>query len=139
MKILFMCVANSARSQIAEGLANKIFANSAEIQSAGSAPSGRVHEDARLVMSEVGIDMSNHTSKSVSELSGAFLEGLDFVISLCAEEVCPVILTKANRLRWSLPDPAGTDKSAEERILAFRAVRDEINKRLIEFKEEVLG
>ncbi len=130
MKILFLCVANSARSQIAEGLAKKILDSSFEIESAGSNPSGRVHSLAVQVMNEIGIDMSDHHSKSVEDLSRDFFQGLDYVVSLCAEEVCPVIASKAKKLRWALPDPGSS-------IESFRETRDEIQKKLEEFVNQM--
>ena len=85
MKILFMCVANSARSQLAEGLAKQLFPE-AEIESAGSNP-GKLNPFAVRVMSEIGIDITENYSKSFDELPFNFKNGLDFVITLCAEGV----------------------------------------------------
>jgi arsenate reductase len=79
------------------------------------------------VLDEIGIDIRAHTSKSVDGLSP---EGVDVVITLCAEEVCPVFLGKARRVHWALPDPAGAGERDEERLQAFRAVRDELRRRL---------
>ena len=135
MNILFMCVANSARSQIADGLAKKIFGSKAKIQSAGSRPS-TVNPFAIKALQEIGIDISSNKSKSVDDLSSEFVSSLDYVITLCAEEVCPVIISKAKKLHWPLPDPAGPG-SDEELILRFRTTRDEIEKRLINFKIEL--
>ena len=139
MKILFMCVANSARSQIAEGLARHLFAELAEVESAGSAPSGVVHPHAVRVLSEINLDISRHTSKSIPDLAPLFVENLDYVISLCAEEVCPVDLTKATKLRWALPDPASSGTTEEERLEAFRRIRQELMTRLKDFRDEVLA
>ena len=86
-----MCVANSARSQLAEGLARQIFPD-AQVQSAGSHP-GKLNSFAVLVMKEIGLDISAQYSKSVDALSDKFLTELDYVITLCAEEVCPVIIS----------------------------------------------
>lgn len=134
MKMLFMCVANSARSQLAEGLALKVFPH-AEIQSAGSNP-GKLNPFAVQAMNEIGIDISKHHSKSVSDLSPNFVESLDYVITLCAEEVCPVIITKAKKLHWPFSDPAGNG-SNEELMERFRNVRNEIQKRLQEFHADL--
>jgi arsenate reductase len=87
MKILFLCVENSARSQIAEGIAKKIFGNMADIQSAGSNPS-KVHPLAIEVMKEHGIDISGQKSKSIDKIDMA---DIDWVITLCAEEICPYL------------------------------------------------
>ncbi len=132
MKILFLCVANSARSQLAEGLARQRFPR-AEIQSAGSHP-GRINPHAVLVMKEVGIDISSHYSKSVEDLSPKFLMELDYVITLCAEEVCPLVTSKAQRFHWPFPDPVTKSAPSDrEAVKRFREVRDGISKRLSEF------
>ncbi|MBY0471928.1 arsenate reductase ArsC [bacterium] len=133
MKILFLCVANSARSQMAEGLARKIFGAAVEIQSAGSDPSGKVHPLAIQVMKEMGIDISVHRSKSWEELPPQFFIGLNYVITLCAEEICPVIAVKAEKLNWGMPDPAAGDLE-RDRLEAFRKTRDAIHTRLLEFR-----
>lgn len=134
MKILFLCVANSARSQLAEGLAKSLFGDNAQIESAGSEPSGQVQPWAVESLKEIGIDISRNWSKSYDQLSPNFLVDLDFVITLCAEEVCPAIVSKAKRIHWPIQDPA---KVAEnEKARAFRAARDEIKERLESFGRE---
>ena len=136
MNILFMCVANSARSQLAEGLAKKLFP-SAEIQSAGSNP-GVLNPFAVKVMNEIGIDISKQYSKSCEDLSPVFVANLDYVITLCAEEVCPVLISKAQKQHWPFPDPATKEKiSAEESLQRFRAARDHIHARLRAFQKEI--
>lgn len=136
MKILFMCVANSARSQLAEGLARELFPN-VEIQSAGSHP-GKLNPLAVEVMKEVGIDIARQYSKSYEELSPRFIVNLDYVITLCAEEVCPTMVSKAKRLHWPFPDPAGHEQlSKEQKQELFRKARDGIKERLISFKSEI--
>lgn len=126
--ILFLCVANSARSQLAEGLARKILAGRVRVQSAGSRPS-RVNPFAIEVAREVGVDLAGHASKSVETVDPA---SVDTVITLCAEEVCPVFLGQARRLHWPIPDPASDDPSIprEEMLERFRAARDRIGARL---------
>lgn len=126
--LLFLCVANSARSQMAEGLARKLFGPRAHVQSAGSEPS-RVNPYAIEVMREVGVDLTTHRSKSVQTIDPATV---DTVITLCAEEVCPVFLGRARRLHWPIPDPASPDPTIprEEMLARFRAARDEIQARL---------
>lgn len=131
MKILFLCVANSARSQLAEGLAKALFSDGVEIESAGSEPSGVVQPWAVKTLAKEGIDISKNTSKSYDDLPKNFLESLDYVITLCAEEVCPAIITKAQRLHWPIPDPASAPES--QKVEAFRMARDEIRKKLFEF------
>ncbi|MBP1770864.1 MAG: Arsenate reductase [Holophagaceae bacterium] len=125
--ILFLCVANSARSQLAEGLARRQFPW-LTIQSAGSRPTG-VNPYALEALAELGIDASAHTSKSVQDIDPA---SVDLVITLCAEEVCPAFLGRAERLHWPIADPASADPSLtpEELRQRFRAARDEIRRRL---------
>lgn len=133
--ILFLCVANSARSQLAEGLAKSIFGAGAVIESAGSEPSGKVQPWAVEVLKESGIEISENWSKSTLQLPVGFLENLDYVITLCAEEVCPILPSKAKRLHWPIPDPASAVE--ELKADAFRSARDEIKKRLLIFKAEL--
>jgi arsenate reductase len=128
MKLLFLCVANSARSQMAEGLAKKILGNSAIVQSAGSQPSGQVHAGAIEAMKEIGIDISGQTSKSIDDLDESFLEELDFVITLCAEEVCPVFISQAKKLHWPMADPA--QFQGPQQIQSFQVVRDSIQEKI---------
>jgi arsenate reductase (thioredoxin) len=127
LSILFLCVANSARSQMAEGLARALFPG-IRIQSAGSRPS-HVNPYAIEVLKEMVIDISGHTSKSVQDIDPSTV---DLVITLCAEEVCPLFLGKAERLHWPIPDPASADPSlAPEHLrVRFRKCRDEIRRRL---------
>lgn len=134
MKILFLCVANSARSQLAEGLAKEMFSGKAEIESAGSEPSGKVQPWAIESLKEVGIDISRSWSKSYDQLSPKFLASLNYVITLCAEEVCPAMISKAKRIHWPIKDPAKVSES--EKPEAFRIAMDEIKNYLIAFGQE---
>lgn len=132
MKILFLCVANSARSQMAEGLAKEIFSSSGvTVQSAGSLAT-KVNPNAIEVMREIRIDISMQTSKSVDTIDP---ESVDTVITLCAEEVCPVFLGKAKKFHWPFPDPV-SNGTREEQLNRFRAVREQIKARLLLFKTE---
>lgn len=131
MKILFLCVANSARSQLAEGLANAMFGNNAEIESAGSEPSGVVQPWAIKVLQEEGIDISKNRSKSFESLPPEFLRDLNYVITLCAEEICPVMLTNATRLHWPIPDPASVAENKKSE--AFISAKNQIREKLKEF------
>lgn len=121
--VLFLCVANSARSQLAEGLARSLAPSGYRVSSAGSQPS-RIRPEAVEVLAEVGIDAAEQRSKSVDEVEGP----VDVVVTLCAEEVCPVWLGDALRIHWALPDPAAV--AGDARVSAFRQVRDELTKRL---------
>ena len=126
--VLFLCVANSARSQLAEGLARARFGERIRIQSAGSKPT-QVNPFAIETLRSFGIDIASARSKLVDDIDPT---GIDLVITLCAEEVCPVFLGHARRLHWPLPDPASDDPSlTREQLLArFREARDEIDRRL---------
>lgn len=130
--ILFLCVANSARSQMAEGLARKLFGARIAVQSAGSEPSS-VNPHAVEVMGEVGVDLTTHHSKSVQTIDPATV---GTVITLCAEEVCPVFLGKARRIHWPIQDPASKDPalSRGEMLTRFRTARDQIQGRLEVFE-----
>ncbi len=129
--LLFLCVANSARSQMAEGLARMILGASATVQSAGSEPS-RVNPYAIDVMQELGVDLSTHSSKSVQVVDPT---SVDIVITLCAEEVCPVVLSTARRIHWPIPDPASSDPALtrDEMLRRFREARDTIRTKLEAF------
>jgi|GEM_PF-362682 len=130
---LFLCVANSARSQIAEGVARTLAGKSTSFQkcsfaSAGSEPSGRVHPLAIEVLGDVGIDTSGHSSKGLENIA---LEQIDVVFTLCAEEVCPVFPGKVTRVHWGFPDPAppvsdDQDLRAVHPSDGFRSVRDQL-------------
>ena len=124
--LLFLCVANSVRSQMAEGFARQHFGRSVKVQSAGSRPS-TVNPLAVRVMREVGIDMSEQTSKSVDTIEA---DTIDTVVTLCAEEVCPAFLKLTRRLQWPLIDPASATGTEAERLQCFRDVRDEIARRM---------
>ena len=117
--ILFLCVANSARSQMAEGIARSLAPSNVLISSAGSSPS-KVNPLAIDVLLEKGIDIRSHRSKGLEEIDA---NSVDAVITLCAEEVCPVICSSAVNFHWGLPDPSADIKS-------FRGVRDELLLRL---------
>ena len=133
MRILFLCVANSARSQIAEGIAREMFGKDHYVRSAGSEPSGSVHPDAIKVLDEIGIDASSHQSKSVDDLEKDFIDNLDYVITLCAEEACPAYITHAKKLHWINEDPANPVYSDFESINAFRNTRGNIFKLIKKF------
>ena len=129
--ILFLCVANSARSQLAEALARHRFGPRIRVQSAGSQPS-RVNPVAVEVLAELGISAAEQHSKSVASIDPA---SVGLVITLCAEEVCPVFLSQAPRLHWPIPDPASPPDrvppmTRDELLPRFRQARDTIADRL---------
>jgi len=101
--ILFLCVANSARSQMAEGLARAQFGDKFRVFSAGSAPA-IVNPYAVQVMDEIGIDISSQRSKSVDDVN---ISRMNVIITLCADEICPVVTGHAQHVHWPFPDPAG--------------------------------
>jgi arsenate reductase (thioredoxin) len=132
-RILFLCVANSARSQMAEGLARQILGPGFDVMSAGSEPS-RLNSHAIEAMAEIGIDISGQRSKAVNKID---VGAVDLVVTLCAEEVCPVFPGRVRRLHWPIADPASRDPSipAEEMRQRFRTARDQIKARLEVLKE----
>jgi arsenate reductase len=133
--VLFLCVANSARSQMAEGIARSLAPAHVRIGSAGSRPT-RVRPEAVAVLREIGIDISGHRSKAVSEIPP---DEIDTVITLCDEEECPIFAGKARRLHWGLPDPGAFQGSEEDRLSVFRRTRDELRRRIAAlFAGEVL-
>lgn len=113
---------------MAEGLARRLYGDRVRVQSAGSKPS-TVNPYAIEVMREKGIDLTTHTSKSVETIDPATV---DTVVTLCAEEVCPLFLGKAERLHWPIDDPASSDPSLtrEQLLTRFRTARDRIEARL---------
>ena len=135
--LLFLCVANSARSQMAEGLARMMFGDRIRIQSAGSAPS-RVNPHAIEVMRELGVDLAGHTAKSVDAIDPA---SVTTVITLCDEQVCPGFLGTARRFHWPVADPASVDGSLsrDDQLRRFRAARDTIRGRLERFAADELA
>ncbi|MDA0657045.1 MAG: arsenate reductase ArsC [Proteobacteria bacterium] len=126
--VLFLCVANSARSQMAEGLARDILGSDIIVQSAGSTPT-KTNPYAIKVMAEIRIDISKQFSKSVETIN---MDGVDLIVTLCAEEVCPVVAGHVRRLHWPIPDPATDDASVipEAMLVRFRTARDDIKTRL---------
>jgi len=116
--ILFLCVKNSGRSQVAEGLAHALAPPDYRFVSAGSDP-GVINPIAIQVLREEGIDISHQRAKGLDDIE---LADVDTIVTLCAEEVCPIVPGTVTRLHWPLPDPKD--------LAAFRTVRDELRKRL---------
>ncbi|MBN1654086.1 MAG: phosphate signaling complex protein PhoU [Deltaproteobacteria bacterium] len=128
--VLFLCVQNTARSQMAEAWARKLFPVGVRIWSAGSQPSDRVDPRAVAVMLEVGIDISGAHPKRISEIP---IGDVDTVIALCAEESCPYLPCELSSESWELPDPVSASTSEEKSLGIFREVRDQIRFKLEEF------
>jgi arsenate reductase len=129
--VLILCTGNSARSQMGEGLLRHLAGDAWEVGSAGTKPAG-LNPLAVEAMREIGIDISNQRSKSVTEFDG---KKFDFVITVCdsAAESCPVFPNAPTRVHWSLPDPADAQGTYEEKLAAFRAVRERLNQHLTEW------
>lgn len=127
-RVLILCTGNSARSQMAEGLLRHLAGDRFEVASAGVAPT-RVRPEAIEAMHEIGIDISDHHSKSVDEFSG---QKLDYVITVCdnANEQCPVFPGNTKRIHWSFEDPAAIKADKKSRLAAFRQTRDKIRRQL---------
>jgi len=134
MKVLILCTGNSARSQMAEGLLRHDAGQSYQVFSAGTQPS-HVRPEAITAMSEIGIDISRHRSKSVDEFAG---QEFDCVITVCdnARESCPVFPAGTKRIHWSVEDPAAVTGTEGERLAAFRRIRDELRARLRDFASQ---
>ncbi len=126
--VLILCTGNSARSQMAEGLLRHDAGDRFEVASAGTHPS-HVRPEAIAVMNEIGIDISGHRSKSVDEFAS---RDFDYVFTVCdnAKETCPIYPGHANRLHHGFEDPAAVQGSEQDKLAAFRKVRDEIRQYL---------
>ncbi len=133
-QVIIVCTGNSCRSQMAEALWRHEAGDRYEVSSAGTHPAG-VNPLARLVIEELGIDMSTHFSKSVYALAD---RPFDLVITLCdgAKEVCPVFPKAARQLHWPFEDPVMSVGSVAERLPLFRRTRDLIRQRIREFLAE---
>lgn len=127
-RVLFLCTGNSARSQMAEGLLRQLAGDRFEVLSAGTNPAG-VNPLAIEVMQEIGIDISKHRSKNVREFLG---KPIEYVVTVCdrAKESCPIFPGTYKFLSWSLDDPAAISGTKEEKLLAFRRIRDEISRNI---------
>jgi len=123
--VLILCTGNSCRSHLAEGILRHVASDLFDVHSAGSKPAGYVHPKAIEVMKEIGIDISNHASKSMNE----FLDhNIDTVITVCgnADQACPMFPGQVNRYHWGFDDPAHAQGKDEEVLAVFRRVRDQI-------------
>ncbi|MGB9716263.1 MAG: arsenate reductase (thioredoxin) [Thermodesulfovibrionales bacterium] len=132
---MFLCTANSCRSQMAEGFAREFGKGLIEVYSAGLMSAG-VHKRAIAVMKEIGIDISKQRSKEIDE---ELLRKMDIVITLCgnAEETCPWTPPNIKRIHWPIKDPVGTIGTEEEIMNEFRRARDEIKEKVISLIEEI--
>jgi len=126
--VLFLCTHNSARSQMAEGLLRHLASDRFEVMSAGTEAT-HVRPLAIRAMDEIGVDISGQESKTLERY---LEEPIDYVITVCddANEACPFFPGAQNRLHWSFEDPSKAEGSEEERLEAFRRVRDGIRYRV---------
>ena len=134
-RVLFLCGANSCRTQMAEAILRDLAGDRFEAISAGYEPAVEVCPDAIEAMREIGIDISGQRPKKTDELLG---QRVAYVVTLCdrqKERSCPIFPGAISRLTWSLPDPLQTE-SLEERRATVRRVRDEIQRRIVEFVSE---
>ncbi len=133
-RVLILCTANSARSQMAEGLMRHDHGERFEVESAGTKATS-VRPEAVAVMKEIGIDISGHRSKVVEEVAE---RTFDYVLTVCdnAKESCPIFPGHGNRLHHSFEDPAAVQGTDEDRLTAFRLIRDQIRSYLREFALE---
>ncbi len=133
-RVLILCTANSARSQMAEGLLRHDYGEQFDVQSAGTRAT-LVRPEAIAVLGELGIDITGHRSKTVAEFAE---QNFDYVLTVCdnARESCPVFSGHGNRLHHSFADPVAVTGEEAERLAAFRRVRDEIRAYLREFAQE---
>ena len=125
--VLILCTGNSCRSHMAEGILREVAGDVLNVQSAGSAPTGSVHPLAIRAMGEIGIDISNHTSKHMNE----FLSGnVETVITVCdnADQACPSFPGQSYRHHWPFPDPAKAKGTEAEIRNVFEQVRDDIRR-----------
>ena len=125
--LLILCTGNSCRSQLAEGLLRAAAGDLFNVASAGSRPADRVHPMAVAVMREIGIDISGHSPKHMSEFAALRIET---VITVCgnADQACPIFPGQVNRHHWPCEDPALAAGTDEERLAVFRRVRNEMRR-----------
>jgi arsenate reductase len=133
-RVLFVCLHNSARSQMAEGMLRAWAGDRYEVASGGTEARG-VRPEAIAVMAELGIDISRHTSKTIEGFMG---QPWDWLIPVCEEacEACPYVPGAKAVLRWSFDDPSASTGSEAERLAEFRRVRDELATRIRAFIAE---
>jgi arsenate reductase len=130
LRVLVVSTGNSARSQMAEGLFRRLGGDRVDVFSAGSDPAPAVHPLAVRVMAEIGVDISAHRPKPLTDFVG---QPFDVVIAVCsrAAESCPILPGPVARLDWFYDDPAAVEGSEGEGLAAFRAVRDGLRIRII--------
>ena len=128
MRVLFICVANSGRSVMAERMFNELAGRRHTAESAGSVPGAAAHPAVVEVLSEAGIDATDHVPR---RLDDALVARADVVVSTCGEEACPVTPPGTRRVYWDLPDPK------DEPLDRVRAIRDDVRTRVEQLIEEI--
>ncbi|MCA9399632.1 MAG: arsenate reductase ArsC [Candidatus Omnitrophica bacterium] len=137
-KILFVCIHNSARSQMAEAFVNQLAGDRFEAKSAGIEP-GRLNPVVVEVMQDIGIDISSHQTKSVQQFIDD-KEVFDYIITVCDEtsaERCPVVPGAGQRLHMGFPDPSSFNGAHEEKLEQTKKVRDQIKSKVLEWIQEL--
>ena len=134
MRVLFLCVHNSARSQMAEAALRAIGGDAFEVYSAGSEPT-QVHPFTLRALQDAQIDTTGLHSKSVREF---IAQPFDYVITLCDDEVCPVFPGAVTRLHWGMPDPSAVKGDSAERLAAFQQTLEVIRARVQEFVKSII-
>lgn len=131
-RVLVICTGNSARSQMAEALLRHLGGDLLDVMSAGSVPAAQVHPLAVRAMAEIGLDISSQHPKPLADFLG---QPFDYIIAVCskAAEACPFFPGPAQRLHWFYDDPAAVEGTEEERMAAFRAIRDDLKTRIAEW------
>jgi arsenate reductase len=129
-KVLFLCVENRARSQMAEAFLRKYAADRFEVYSAGLEP-GPIHPYVHKVMAEVGLDLEGHYPKGVAEFLGKAHFGYLITVCIKAEEQCPTFPGVGQRLFWPFDDPVEFEGTEEEKLEKFREVRDQMEQRIL--------
>ena len=130
-RVLILCTANSARSQMAHGLLNDLASDQFDVFGAGTKPS-QVNPFAIEAMQQVGIDISHHTSDGIDLYIN---QSFDYVITVCdkAAETCPIFPGPAHRLHWGFPDPAAVTGSHDDILASFAHVRDGLKQKLVDW------
>jgi len=136
-KVLFVCIHNSARSQMAEKMLNEMAGDRFEAKSAGLEP-GKLNPFVVKAMFELGMDISSNETKSVFDIQKTG-ESFDYVVAVCdkeAAERCPVFPGGSKKLHWGFPDPSSAEGGTDEKLAFARSVRDQIKDRIKEFIKE---
>jgi arsenate reductase len=133
-RVLFLCTSNSARSQMAEALLRHYGGDRFEVQSAGTNPRAAIHPLTVAALGAIGVSLAGQYPKHLSSVSP---EGWDYIITTCdqAREACPVFPDDPEHIHWGFEDPASVEGTDEQRLRAFRRIRDEIKRRVMLFVE----